>query len=32
MMLDFNYYASTYYEFGEEADNKVGKLVKKIQW
>ena len=28
-MLNFNYYAPTYYEFGEVAEFKVGELIKK---
>lgn len=28
-MLNFNYYAPTYYEFGENAEEKVGELIKK---
>lgn len=29
-MLDFSYYASTYYEFGREAEKKVGVFVKQF--
>lgn len=29
-MLDFSYYASTYYEFGRNSEDKVGNLVKRF--
>ena len=29
-MLDFNYYAPTYYEFGRNKENMVGELIKKF--
>ena len=29
-MLDFNFYAPTYYEFGRDTESKVGELVKKF--
>ena len=29
-MLDFHYYAPTYYEFGKDSECKVGELIQKF--